>query len=300
MTSCAEDATTFGQIGRSVPPCSARRGRREVDVEARVPVQPPLDLGVVVGGVVVADEMHLEVCWHLPVDEGGLIHSWSVARHASDVAGQCAREPSRSACVIVPARPFLIGRLRPVEYIDGEHECVQIEAHDVFKFLREVGVVADLERAYQMRLQPVSLPDAPDARGADAQLGRQCPRAPMRGLERAFSRRLADHLGLNRGALRRRWSPRPRRVPLDPGRSLLSKPTPPQAYGLFLCAQLDGDGLVQPTVCRAQDMWARRTSRAGVRGLSTSARVAQSDTVIGGATRGTPIETEAAYNVTYL
>ena len=29
----------------------------KLDVEARVPVQPPLDLGVVVGGVVVADEM---------------------------------------------------------------------------------------------------------------------------------------------------------------------------------------------------------------------------------------------------
>ena len=28
----------------------------------------------------------------------------------------------------------------------------------------------------QVRLQPVSLPDAPDARGADAHLGRQRPR----------------------------------------------------------------------------------------------------------------------------
>ena len=212
--------------------------------------------------------------------------------------------------------PFLDrqARLRPVEclnlafLIDGEHECVlrriEIEAHDVFKFLREVGVVADLERAYQMRLQPVSLPDAPDARGADAQLGRQCPRAPMRGLERAFSRRLADHLGLNRGAVRRRWSPRPRRVPLDPGRSLLSKPTPPQAYGLFLCAQLDGDGLVQPTVCRAQDdVGPSHQSRGG----PSAFRPAQKDAslIVGHGNRGSnswhaPIETEVAYNVTYL
>ena len=61
----------------------------------RVPVQPPLDLGVVVGGVVVADEMHLEVCWHLPVDEGEELDPLlvAVARHAraEDVAGQCAQ-----------------------------------------------------------------------------------------------------------------------------------------------------------------------------------------------------------------
>ena len=39
------------------------------------------------------------------------------------------------------------------------------------------AIVADLERAYQMRLQPVSLPDAPDARGADAQLVSACSNA---------------------------------------------------------------------------------------------------------------------------
>ena len=78
---------------------------REVDVEARVPGQPPLDLRVVVGGVVVADEMHLEVCRYLPVDEGEerdplLV---PVARHAcaDDVAGQRAQGREE---VVVPFR----------------------------------------------------------------------------------------------------------------------------------------------------------------------------------------------------
>ena len=45
-----------------------RRGRREMHVEARMPGQPRLDLGMLVGGVVVGDQMDIEVRCDLPVD----------------------------------------------------------------------------------------------------------------------------------------------------------------------------------------------------------------------------------------
>ncbi len=37
-----------------------RRGRREINVVARMPDQPRLDLGMLVGGIVVGDQMDIE------------------------------------------------------------------------------------------------------------------------------------------------------------------------------------------------------------------------------------------------
>ena len=45
-----------------------RRGRREMHVESRMPGQPRLDLGMLVGGVVVGDQMDIEIRCDLPVD----------------------------------------------------------------------------------------------------------------------------------------------------------------------------------------------------------------------------------------
>ena len=54
-----------------------------------------VEMTLAIEAVVVADEMHLEVCWHLPVDEGEELDPLlvAVARHAraEDVAGQCAQ-----------------------------------------------------------------------------------------------------------------------------------------------------------------------------------------------------------------
>ena len=46
----------------------AGRGRRKMHVETRMPGQPRLDLGMLVGGVVVGDQMDIEIRCDLPVD----------------------------------------------------------------------------------------------------------------------------------------------------------------------------------------------------------------------------------------
>ena len=202
------------------------------------------------------------------------IHSWCRwARHAraEHVAGQRAQRGEQGGrpmpFVVVrhgagPALLYRQPRLRPVEGLNlallvdredqGVGRRVEIEAHDVFELLREVRVAADLEGTNQVGLQPVALPDAPDARGADPQLGRQRPRTPVRRRGRPLPRRLADDLGLDRASLHRRWSPTARCVLLDPGRPLLSKPPPPESHGFLPDAQVRGDGRVQPAVGGAQ------------------------------------------------
>ena len=231
--------------------------------------------------------MHIEIFRHLPVDEveerDPLLVP--VARHAraDHVARQCAQrgEQGRRPMPFVVVRhrsctPLLDRqtRLRTVErlnlalLIDREDERVlwrvEIKADNVFEFLHEVGIVADLEGADQVRLQPVAPPDALDARWTDAQLDRHGPRAPVRRVGRTLPRRLADNLGLDRAALHRRRSPTPRRVLLDPSRPMRSKPTTPEAHGLFPGAQLGSDGFIQPAVGGAQhDLGALHQTRWG-------------------------------------
>src|SRR6266567_1108121 len=52
------------------PQATALAERREMDVEARAPGQPCPDLGSVVGGVVVAHQVHVKVSGHGLVDRG--------------------------------------------------------------------------------------------------------------------------------------------------------------------------------------------------------------------------------------
>jgi hypothetical protein len=58
--------------------------------------------------------------------------------------------------------------------IDAQHHClvwrVEIQPDDVDDFLGEPGIVRELERARQVRLEAVLLPDAVHRRVADAYL----------------------------------------------------------------------------------------------------------------------------------
>ena len=102
MTSCTlrQDATAYTFVGQIAEEAfhhaARRRWSAEVDVEVAGACAATVGrLAWLGAGVVVADEMHLEVCWHLPVDEGEELDPLlvAVARHAraEDVAGQCAQ-----------------------------------------------------------------------------------------------------------------------------------------------------------------------------------------------------------------
>ena len=60
------------------------RGRGEVHMEARMALQPGLDLGMLVGGVVVGDQVHVEVLRRLGIDPAQELEPFlmAMARHA--------------------------------------------------------------------------------------------------------------------------------------------------------------------------------------------------------------------------
>ena len=94
----------------------------------------------------------------------------------------------------------------------------------------------------------MALPDAPYARGTDAERGRHGARTPVSRGGWPLLCCHADHLRFDRASLHGRRSPPARRVLLNPGRSLLGKPPPPEPDRLLSDPEIRGDGRVQPAV----------------------------------------------------
>lgn len=57
---------------------------------------------------------------------------------------------------------------------------IKIQPHDVLEFVNEPGIPAELKAPYQVRFQPVLLPNAPDGRSAETRSGSHATRAPLR------------------------------------------------------------------------------------------------------------------------
>lgn len=70
---------------------------------------------------------------------------------------------------------------------------IQIQADDVFQFLCETGVVAQLEGFDTMRLQTVTVPDAPYAGLTDTGNGGHGASAPVGRMRRSFLCGLGNH-----------------------------------------------------------------------------------------------------------
>ena len=118
----AEDTTTQTLVSdvaeealNHIQPRGARGG--EVDMEATVPVQPPFHLLVIVGGIVVADEVYLQARRHLPIDEGQELEPFlmPVARHAGadHVAGQRAQRGEQGCRPV----PLVVVALSPLVFL---------------------------------------------------------------------------------------------------------------------------------------------------------------------------------------
>jgi hypothetical protein len=158
-------------------------GRGEMEGPARMADEPGLDLGVLVGCVIVdngVDQLASRDRAFDGVEEadellmGMLLHA-ATEHHAVEHVEGGEQGGRAVALVIVCHGPALAGferqaRLGSVEsldlrlLVDGQHDGMgrraHIEADDVLDLLGESGVLGALEGSQSVRLQPVRLPDA--------------------------------------------------------------------------------------------------------------------------------------------
>lgn len=221
----AEDASAYSlasdlgeQTLNEIEPGRGCRG--EVQLEARMTLEPTLHGRRLVCGVIVEDQVEVETRQRLFVDPPQEFQEFlgTMARQAfTDDLASCnveRGEQRRSPMTLIVVRhgagtAFLEGqaRLRAIQgldlalLVDGKHQRfigrIEVEADDILHLLGEVWVVGGLKGANEMGLEPVRLPDALHAGMADAYLLSHHAHAPMRGIGRAFLGCLFDNLELD-------------------------------------------------------------------------------------------------------
>ena len=214
-----------------------------MQMEARMRREPAPDLGRLVGGVVVEDQVQVEIGRCLLVDAFQKAQEFAMPMAGQAVAddhpGEHVErgEPGGGAVTFVVvghgAGPTLLhrqSRLGAVErldlalLIDRQHQRlvrrVEVEADDVLHLVDEVRIPRQLEGLDQVRLQPVRLPDLVHRRRRDPQLRRHCALAPVGGGRRRLVQRQLHHPldrlhrqrltpGRARGVLQKSVDPRP-------------------------------------------------------------------------------------------
>ena len=193
-------------------------GRCQVDMETRMRGQPAPDPGVLVSGVVVDDQVDLEVSRDVGVDvlqeAEKLLVTMPLFALGEDLAGndiERGKEGQGAVPDVVVGHPLDIAqphrqnRLRPVQSLDlalfvdaedhGVFRGIQIQADNVPDLFDEKGIGRDLEVALAVRLQAERAPDPLDRRGGNGGLlGHRAdgPLGPAPGL---CLERPADELG---------------------------------------------------------------------------------------------------------
>jgi len=169
-----------GELGEeafdNVEPGAA--GRRKVRMESWVLLHPGLHLFVFMRGVVVHDQMDIQVRWRFPVYKleeldpflmTVLVHA---GRNDPSFGHLDGREQRRRSVALVVVRhraatAFLYGQfgLRPIEGLNrcllvcANHQSVlgrvQVQTDHIMHLLFEVGIVANFELLDQVRLESV-------------------------------------------------------------------------------------------------------------------------------------------------
>src|SRR5207248_5252067 len=150
--------------------------------------------------------------------------------------------------------------------VDTHHDRVlgwiQIEPYDVFQFLGEALVLADLEALQKMRLQPMGVPDAAHRCLADTHFGGHCPGAPMSGIGRFGLRRLTHHLRLQ-SRRNGRLAARSRRIFGQAVQAQAQESLAPSSRLLVRNPQGGGAFQIGPPAAANSTTLARSTWRAG-------------------------------------
>jgi len=180
--------------------------------EAGMLGQPLLNVGMLMGGVVVHDQVQLQVFARAAVDQTQelepLLMPMPLLAHRNDRAVQRVergKQRGRAVAFVVvghgagapelhwQARLGAVERLDLALLVATEHERlvgrIEVQAHDVDQLVLEARVARELEGVLQMRLEAVALPYAPDRCGAQIKMRRQRARAPVRGRGRLLVQR---------------------------------------------------------------------------------------------------------------
>ncbi len=242
-----------------------RRGRGEVNVEARMTGEPVLDGRRLVGAVVVHHQVDVEYLRHARINGAQELQELAAAvapvRLADDSAGGdvVGGKQSCGAVALVVVRAALGDpgsqgqhRLRAVQGLDlallvhaqhhGHVRRVHVQAHDVTHLVHEQRVGGELEGLLPVGLQPKSAPDARHRALRHAKLSRDEAGAPVRGTLRHALQRLGHHcihprvIDRARGA--RAWGIE---QPIEP---VLDESCPPLRHGLLSDAVASRHSLV--------------------------------------------------------
>ena len=168
-----------------------RRGRREVEVEPLMAVEPGADFWVLVGGVVVeddmdgfvrrhfgadgveeADEFLMAMTLHVEADDGAVEHVERGEQCRGAVALVVVGHGTETSPLHGQSRLSAVERLDLALLVerqdDGMGRRIDVQPDDVAQLGDEVRIVRQLEPLVVVRLQTVGAPDAAHGAGADA------------------------------------------------------------------------------------------------------------------------------------
>ena len=188
-----------------------------MQVETGVSGQPRGGGRRLVGGVVVADQVHVEVGRYLLVQPGQELGELDRAVAAVDRAdhragghvegGEQGGDAVADVVVGAPlghARHHRQDRCTAVQRLDlrllvhRENQRllrrIQIQPDNVADLVDELRIVAELKGVHQMRLEPERLPHPPDRRARQPGLGRHRRPRPVGRIRRSRLQRRHDHL----------------------------------------------------------------------------------------------------------
>ena len=198
-----------------------RRGWNKMHVKARMSLQPFDYVRMLVGGVVVGDQMEIKVRRRVLVNGSQELDELLVPvpiQTATDdgaVEQVQGRKQGRGAIALVVvghgSRPALfqrqprlgsIERLNLALLVHRQHQRlvrrIEVKSDDIDQLLLEFWIVRQLERPEQMRFEPMSPPDFLNAADRDPDRLRHSTGAPVRRVSWAFGRRLGHHLSDHR------------------------------------------------------------------------------------------------------
>ena len=247
-----------------VEPGSA--GRSEVKVESRIASLPGFHSRMLMGGVIIADDVYLLVgrcCFDNQVEKADpflvpvLFHAGS--KDAAVGSIHCSEERGGSVAFVIVSQRFATSfleresRLSAIQGLDlalfiaGQHDGVfrrvEIEANDVLELFLKMLVVGELEGSYPVRFDPVCSPYPTHTRRANSNpIGHGCP-APMGSSLGLFFQRQADDSRFSRGRKRRdtAWPGFVFENALNSSLGIAVSPTP---HFHLVLAELQGDFLV--------------------------------------------------------
>jgi len=200
--------------------------RSEVDVESRIPLEPGFYLFVLMGGIIVADDMDVFSLGNIAADQVEKANPFLVAVlfhagadnltaegiHSGEQRG-CAIAlvimSHRLATTLLQRKP----RLSPVQSLNltfliaGEDQRVlwrvEIETDDVFEFFLKLFVVGKFETGHPMGLESVRRPDTSYAGCTDSRGFRHGSPAPVGASHRGILERHLHNAGTDRCRNRR-------------------------------------------------------------------------------------------------